>query len=49
MSGWLGPEYKSIDEMRARRDAALWMWQLESGAYWLLEATNGLMFCEGWQ
>jgi hypothetical protein len=29
--------------------AALWYWQYESNAYWLLCETDGLMFCEGWQ
>jgi hypothetical protein len=33
MSGWLGPEYKSIDEMRALRDAAMWYWMLQSEGY----------------
>ncbi|MCK9568949.1 hypothetical protein M0R72_08410 [Candidatus Pacearchaeota archaeon] len=34
---------------RHSNDAAMWYWQLSSGAYWLLEETNGLMFCKGWK
>ena len=44
MSGWLGPEYKSIDEMRARRDSGLWYWMLRSRAYPLLEEVYGYEF-----
>ncbi len=44
MSGWLGPEYKSIDEMRARRDAAIWFFQYNMHAYPLLEEVDGYEF-----
>jgi hypothetical protein len=49
MSGWAGTKYKSIDEMRASRDAGLWYWQYQTGGYWLLCETDGLMLCEGWR
>ena len=47
MSGWLGPEYKSIDEMRARRDAGLWLFQYNMHAYPLLEEVDGYEFGGG--
>jgi hypothetical protein len=44
MSGWLGTKYKSIDEMRALRDAGLWYWMLRTRAYPLLEEVYGYEF-----
>lgn len=49
MSGWAGTKYKSIDEMRAIRDANLWYWMYSSQAYWILCEVGGLMFDEGWR
>jgi len=41
MSGWAGQKYERPEDQASVRDAAFWLWQTESRAYWLLEETYG--------
>ncbi|MCK9570230.1 hypothetical protein M0R72_14895 [Candidatus Pacearchaeota archaeon] len=41
MSGWAGQKYQRPEDQASIQSAALWIWQLESGAY------PALMECYG--
>lgn len=38
---WQGTTYKQPEDQASTRDAAFWLWQTESQAYWLLEELHG--------